>query len=77
MFSSLMKFFSLCSKNSILTRFVQRLHVHSSSVHGSENASSVHGSENALALNSHSAQALVFIKLLSGYQTNAKTSPPT
>ena len=31
----LMKFFSLCSKNSILTRFVQRLHVHSSSVHGS------------------------------------------
>ena len=68
MFSSLMKFFSLCSKNSILTRFVQRLHVHSSSVHGSENA---------LALNSHSAQALVFIKLLSGYQTNAKTSPPT
>ena len=68
MFSSLMKFFSLCSKNSILTRFVQRLHVHSSSVHGSENV---------LALNSHSAQVLVFIKLLSGYQTNAKTSPPT
>ena len=52
-----MKFFSLCSKNSILTRFVQRLHVHSSSVHGSENA---------LALSSHSAYALVFTKLLSG-----------